>query len=132
MRITRPGFGLDRDSTMTSSKRLNPGTVDALDMDNGLVSLSYGVACIGAHHIVRHSAGLSVFHCSMMAFIRDSFMISHEWLNPAPMDPLGLDNGLMQPSFRAQCTGPPHPVGHISEFGMLFTVLCSPSFATRS
>ena len=38
MRITRPGFGMDRDSIMTSYKWLNPGTVDALDMDNGLVS----------------------------------------------------------------------------------------------
>ena len=87
-------------------------SVDALDMDNRLVSLSYGVACIGAHHTVRHTAGLSVFHCSMLAFIRESFMTSHEWLNPAPMGPLGLENGLVQPSFRAQCTGPPHPVRH--------------------
>ena len=49
-------------------------------------------------------------------------MTSHASPDPVTVDPLGMCNGLAQPSFRAQCTGPPHPVHHSSEFGMLFTV----------
>ena len=42
MRTTRRGFGLDHDSFMTSYKWFNPDIVDALDMNNGLVSPSFG------------------------------------------------------------------------------------------
>ena len=43
------------DSFVTSYKWFNPVTVDALDMDNGLVLLSFGPQCIGLPHPVRHS-----------------------------------------------------------------------------
>ena len=86
----------------------------------------------GTPHSTPPALVLSVVLCAMMALIHDSFMTSHALPGSGPVDVLGLDNGLVQPSFRAQCTGPPHPVRHSSESGMLFTVICSPSFATRS
>ena len=56
-----------RDSFMISYKWLNPVAVDALDMDNGLVSLLYGVACIGAHHTVRRERGREIPRSSQAA-----------------------------------------------------------------
>ena len=100
----------------------------------------HGIAPAGLRggRVLGHTAqcatvlGLSVFRCAMLAFIRDPFMTSHASSGPVPVDLLGLNNGLVQPSFRAQCTGPPRTVPHISVFGMLFAVLYSPSFATCS
>ena len=114
---------------MAQANLTNPTTLNPLGPRTASRPPGYGAVCIEARRTVRHSAG---FRCAMMAFIHDSFMTSHASPGPAPVDVLGMDNGLVQPSFRAQCTGPPHPVRHSSEFGMLFTVLYSPSFATRS
>ena len=61
MRITRPGFGLDRDSFVTSYKWLNPDIVDALDMNNGLVQPSFGPQCIGPPHPGSYSADFGRF-----------------------------------------------------------------------
>ena len=45
-------------------------------------------------------------------------MTSHSSPDPVTLNPLGLDNGLVQPRFRAPCTGPPT----VTQYA---TVLCS-------
>ena len=110
MRTTRRGFGLDHDSFMTSYKLLNPGTLNTLGPRTASGPASYGDPCIGAHRIVRHSAGLIVFCCAMLAFVRDPCVTKAKWLNPITVDPLGMCNGLAPSRFGAQCTGPHHPV----------------------
>ena len=44
---------------------------------------------------------LGAFRC-VLAFNHDSFMTSSKWLSPGTVDPLGMANGLVQPSFRAE------------------------------
>ena len=56
-----PGVGLDHDSFMTNYKWFNPDIVDALDMNNGLVSPSFGPQCIGHPHPGSYSAGFGRF-----------------------------------------------------------------------
>ena len=34
-----------------------------------------------------------MFHCAMLAFIRDLFVTSYKWLNPVTVDALGVRNG---------------------------------------
>ena len=37
--------------------------------------------------------GLGAFHCSMLAFIRDSFMASYKWHNLVTVDALDMRHG---------------------------------------
>ena len=60
-RVWVDGGQVDRDSFVTSYKWLNPDIADALDINNGLVSPSFGPQCIGPPHPGSYSAGFGRF-----------------------------------------------------------------------
>ena len=77
MRTTRRGFGLDRDSFVTSYKWPNPVTLNALGPRMASHPPSYGPPCIGAHRAQYATVlVLGAFRCGMLAFNHDSFMTS--------------------------------------------------------
>ena len=86
-----------------------------------------------ASHSTPQFCVRDAFRCAMLAFIRDPFVTSYKWPDPVTLNALGMRNGLAPSRFRALCTGPPHTVRHGAVLAtVIFAVLCSRSFATRS
>ena len=111
----------------------HPGHAERARTPHGIVSAELrGGRALGRlrPHTVRHSAGLSAFRCAMLAFVRDSFMTSHASPGPVPVNVLGLDNGLVQSSFRAPCIGSPHTVRHGA--GVMRSSMCYARVRSRS
>ena len=85
MRTTRRGLGLDRDLFVTSYKWPNSVTLNALGPRTASYPPSYGPPCIGAHRIVRHSAGLivSAVLCSRTTPIATGVVWLLDWMSDA-------------------------------------------------